>query len=246
MHKPIYSQKVVHVYPGIYTPISVTEHNTLPHNNGECLCTGDFIRLSCGEPAISLYSHTVPLVQWSTRLLPVMRDPVQSPGGILMWNRDSPVSIVSLHWWSRCDWSLWPRLRQASSRTVTRCRADNVIILLDITQLFCPSFTLAAGPPSGFTTDIVGCWRGALWRACNLTVFTQSSTGPVVHPFASRHEGPGFNPQGGYLCETGILLLGLSRYNLKNEILELHFVTNIRRISDTPGRDKVFTIRTLC
>jgi hypothetical protein len=28
----------------------------------------------CGEPAISQYSYKVPLVQWSTRLLPVMRD----------------------------------------------------------------------------------------------------------------------------------------------------------------------------
>ncbi len=37
------------------------------------------------------------------------------------------------------------------------CRADNVIIPLDLTQLFCPGFTLAAGPPSEFTTDIVGC-----------------------------------------------------------------------------------------
>jgi hypothetical protein len=38
-----------------------------------------------------------------------------------MWNRDSPVSVVSLHWWPRRDWSfLWPRLRWASSRTITR------------------------------------------------------------------------------------------------------------------------------
>ncbi len=37
-------------------------------------------------------------------------------------------------------------------------RADNVIIPLDLTHLFYPGFTLAAGPPSGFTTDIVGCW----------------------------------------------------------------------------------------
>jgi hypothetical protein len=36
-----------------------------------------------------------------------------------------------------------------------------------------------------------------LWRACNLTAFTQCLTGPVAYPFASRHEGPGFNPQGG-------------------------------------------------
>jgi hypothetical protein len=28
----------------------------------------------CQLPAISLHSYTVPLVQWSTRLLPVMRD----------------------------------------------------------------------------------------------------------------------------------------------------------------------------
>ncbi len=42
--------------------------------------------------------------------------------------------------------------------------ANNVIIQLDLTHLFCPGFTLAAGPPSGFTTDWVGCWGGALWR----------------------------------------------------------------------------------
>jgi hypothetical protein len=53
---------------------------------------------------------------------------VQNLRGVLMWNRDSPVSIVSLHWWPRCDWSLWPRLRWVSSQTVTRplCRqCDN-------------------------------------------------------------------------------------------------------------------------
>jgi hypothetical protein len=46
---------------------------------------------------------------------------VQIPWGVLMWNRDSPVSDVSLHWWPRHDWSsLQPRLRRASSQTVTR------------------------------------------------------------------------------------------------------------------------------
>jgi hypothetical protein len=41
----------------------------------------------------------------------------------------------------------------------TRLRTDNVQAdLIDlITQLFCPGFTLAAGPPSSFTTDGVGC-----------------------------------------------------------------------------------------
>jgi hypothetical protein len=44
----------------------------------------------------------------------------KSPGGILMWNRDSPFSVVSLYWWPRRNWSLWPCLRWALSRTVTR------------------------------------------------------------------------------------------------------------------------------
>ncbi len=53
---------------------------------------------------------------------------VQIPRGVLMWNRDSPVSVVSLHWWPRHDWSSWPCLRRASSQTITRpsCRqCDN-------------------------------------------------------------------------------------------------------------------------
>ncbi len=32
------------------------------------------------------------------------------------------------------------------------------------------------------------------------------------YPFASRHKGPRFKSPGGYLCETGILLLALSHY----------------------------------
>ncbi len=41
------------------------------------------------------------------------------------------------------------------------CCDDNVIIPPDPTQLFCPGFMLAAGPPSSFTTDMVGCWVGS-------------------------------------------------------------------------------------
>ncbi len=54
-----------------------------------------------------------------------------------------------------------------------------------------------------------------VWRACNLTAFIHSSTGSVVHPFASWHEGPRVIPQGGgvlTVCETRILLLALSCY----------------------------------
>ncbi len=35
----------------------------------------------CGEPAISLHSHHVSLVQWTTCLLPVTRDPGSNPQG---------------------------------------------------------------------------------------------------------------------------------------------------------------------
>ncbi len=38
--------------------------------------------------------------------------------------------------------------------------------------------------------------KSTLWRACNLTTFIHSLTSPVCQPFASCHEGPGFNPQG--------------------------------------------------
>ncbi len=95
---------------------------------------------------------------------------------------------------------VWAGLRPEPS---LGCRADNVIVPLDLTQLFSPGFMLAAGPPSGFTTEIVGCCGGALWRACNLAAFMHSLTGPVDQPFASRHEGPRFYPQGGTYVKLG-------------------------------------------
>jgi hypothetical protein len=42
-----------------------------------------------------------------------------------------------------------------------------------------------------------------MWRACNLTTFIHSCTDPVVHSFASRYEGPGFNPQGRNYVKLG-------------------------------------------
>jgi hypothetical protein len=50
-----------------------------------------------------------------------------------------------------------------------------------------------------------------MWRACNLTSFSPCLTGQVDYLFASRHKGPRFKSPGGYLSETGILLLALSR-----------------------------------
>jgi hypothetical protein len=161
--------------------------------------------LSCGEPAISLHSHTVSLVQWVNPLLLVARDPGSIPEGIFMWNRDSPVSVVLLYWWPRHDWSLWPRLRRASSQTPTR-----------------PSYRQCDNPTCSHTALLSrfhvrsrsSFWLhnrhsrllgGALWRSCNLYAFTHSLTGPVGQPFGStHHEGPGFNPQGGTYMKPGL------------------------------------------
>ncbi len=57
----------------------------------------------CGEPAISHNSHHVSLVQWTNPSLPVTRDLDSNPLGVLLWNRDSPVSVVSLHCGSKQD-----------------------------------------------------------------------------------------------------------------------------------------------
>ncbi len=52
----------------------------------------------------------------------------------------------------------------------------------------------------------------SLWKTCNLTSFSPCLTGPVDYLFASCHKGARFKSPGGYLCETGILLLALSCY----------------------------------
>jgi hypothetical protein len=61
-----------------------------------------------------------------------------------------------------------------------------------------------------------------LWRACNLTWFSPCLTGPVDYLFASRHKGPRFKSPGGYLCETGILLLAMSRYIGDPDVIDHH------------------------
>jgi hypothetical protein len=87
--------------------------------------------------------------------------------------------------------------------------ADNVIIPLDLTQLFCLGFTLVAGPPSSFTTDIVGCWGEPCGEPA---ISLHSHTVPLVqwvNPLLPDIRDPG-QSTGGYLCATGILLLALS------------------------------------
>jgi hypothetical protein len=45
----------------------------------------------------------------------------------------------------------------------------------------------------------------------------------VDYPFSSRHEGPGFNPQGGYLCETGVLLYYEEEHHIWFCLIEAQF-----------------------
>ncbi len=52
------------------------------HNKFEKI-KNDVFKPVCGEPAMSLYSHTVPLVQWSTVCFPSWGTRVQSPRGYL-------------------------------------------------------------------------------------------------------------------------------------------------------------------
>ncbi len=61
-----------------------------------------------------------------------------------------------------------------------------------------------------------------LWSACNPTSFSPCLTGPVDYLFSSRLKGPRFKFPGGYLCETGILLLGMSHYIGDPDVID-HF-----------------------
>jgi hypothetical protein len=137
----------------------------------------------------SLQSHFIlTMSHWSSGqpvCFPSQGTQVQIPRGVLMWNRDSPVSVVSLHWWPRRDWSfLWPRLRRASSRTITRpsCwQCDN------------PTWSHTAflsrfhSPVENLQSHLI------------LTMFHWSSG----LPFASCHKGPRFKSPGGYFVKPG-------------------------------------------
>jgi hypothetical protein len=76
--------------------------------------------------------------------------------------------------------------------------------------------------------------------------FLPCLTGPVDYPFASRHKGLGSSPLGGYLCETGILLLVLSGYitpydfgreyfSIYTPLFEFYFIFKLMLSSGWPG-----------
>ncbi len=137
-----------------------------------------------------------------------------NPRGVLMWNRNSLVSVVSLQWWPRRDWSWLPCLRRASSWTVTRpsCRqCDNPTwshtALLPRFHARCRSSfqlhnqhnqLLGVSPVESLQSHFI------------LTMSHWCSGLPVCFPsWGTRVQSPG-----GYLCETEILLLALSYYIL--------------------------------
>ncbi len=147
----------------------------------------------CAEPAISHDSHHVSLVQWTNQFASRHKGHrFKSPGGVLMWNRDSPVSVVSRHWWPQRDWSS-PGLRPQLSLGPS---ADNVTVPLDLTQLSCPGFTLAAGLPSGFTTTSAAggepCGEPAISHDSHHVSLVQ-----WTNLFASRRKGHRFKSPGG-------------------------------------------------
>jgi hypothetical protein len=93
-------------------------------------------------------------------------------------------------------------------------RTNNVIIPLDLTQLFSPGFTLAAGSPTGFTTlGGGGSPVESLQSHFILTMSHWSSGLPVCFP----SQGTRVQNPWGELCETGILLLALSRYKFAQQ-----------------------------
>jgi hypothetical protein len=140
----------------------------------------------------SLQSHFIlTMSHWSSSLpvcFPSQGTQVQIPRGVLVWNRDSPVSgsryigvpdVIDHHWGL-----VWGGPRPKPSLGP---RADNVIIPLDLTQLFCPSFTLAAGLPSGFTTDGVGCWGGSPVEGLQSHFILTMSHSTILNIFVSSY-----------------------------------------------------------
>ncbi len=81
---------------------------------------------------------------------------------------------------------------------------DNVIIPLDLTQLSCPSFTLAALLPSGFTKDGVGCWGEPCGEPAIFLHYHHVSLVQWTNPLLPVIRGLGSNPRGGTYVKPGL------------------------------------------
>jgi hypothetical protein len=162
--------------------------------------------LHCVEPAISLHSHHVSLVQWTNPLLPVTRDLGSNPLGGLMWNRDSPVATLVTPTWS----DHWLRHPQGASlgSAPTMCKPRStwshsfpfsVSHLLQV-SLLASQLTESAAGGEPFGEPAISLHS----HHVSLTQWT--------NPLLPVSRDLGSNPLGD-LCETGILLLALSRHN---------------------------------
>ncbi len=174
----------------------------------------------CGEPAISLHSHHVSLVQWTTRLLPITSDPGSNPWGDLfetgilllalsryIGDPDVIDHFCGLAWGGLCpEPSLGPR-------------ADNVIIPLYLTQLSVPvSRSLLHNRQS----RLLGGGGSPVKSLQSHFIFTMSHWSSGL-PVCFQSQGTQVQNPWGDLSETGILLLALSNYRCINLI---HFILN--------------------
>ncbi len=167
---------------------------------------------------------------WSSGLtlcFPSQGTRVQIPWGVLKWNRDSPVSVVSLHWWPQHDWSsLWPHLRRASSRTITRplCRqCDNPTWSH---TAFLPRFHARCRSPFRLHNQRSRLLGGEPWGDPAISLHSHHvSLVQWSNPLLPVTRNLGSNLLGGYLSETRILLLALSRYRLVQYIYKARGTT---------------------
>jgi hypothetical protein len=150
------------------------------------------------------------MVQWTTCLLPVVRNQGSNPlGGVLIWNRYSPVSVISLHWWPQHDSDHWlrrPSMGASLGSVPTMCKpgstwSHNSSIPVS-RSLQVP---LPASQPKESASWGEPCGEPAISLHSHHVSLVQWTTRllPVMRD-------PGSNPRGGVLCEN--LLLVLSRY----------------------------------
>ncbi len=155
-----------------------------------------------------------------------------------MWNRDSHFSVVSLHWWPRHDWSLWPQLRRASYRTITRSSCQ---------QCDNPSWSHTA-LLSRFHTRCRSSFRlhnrhsRLLGEPCGEPEISLHSHTVSLVQWVTRLL-PVMRDQGSIPRETGILLLALSRYKFpvpqhySKTCLLLLFATSPGNVMNAHGRN---------
>ncbi len=102
-------------FPFILPPFFLTFHLRIPRFPSPSY--------SCGEPAISLHSHHVSLVQWITRLLRVIRDPGSNPQRGYLCETRIPLLALSCY---IGDPNVIQSLVLSTFRCFTRLCADNV------------------------------------------------------------------------------------------------------------------------